>query len=572
VAGLSSLVAGIFLHRAIGRHVAGQISDRLTQDARAAADLFLADSDPEHHADALTDRLGADLGVRVTFVEPGGKVLGDSDLGSKELAVLENHSDRPEIREALRRGHGSATRESATLGVPLLYVARKLEKEGRLLGVVRVAIPLTEVRRAQHEVRLPLLAGSVLTMLASVLLGWLAARGPARRLEEMSRIASEIASGNSGARVAPAGGDEIARVGRSLNRMADQLEERLSHLTRDRKQLMELLDAMVEGVLLTDGRGRIQLANRAFETIFRAAPPLQGLRPLEAARIPALQEAVEAVLHADEAGEREIVLPGPEEKALRASLAPIREGSRTVGAVLVFHDVTELKSLEKVRREFVANVSHELRTPLTAIRGYAETLRDGTVTDPRRIGEFAEVIHRNARRLQALIEDLLDLSSVEQGKSRMEIGRVPLAEAVEQVVAVVGPVAARKRHDFRVSVPDTLPPLLADKDRLAQVLINLLDNAMKFTPEGGRVSLSAEAANGTVVIHVRDNGVGIPPEDLPRIFERFYRVDRSRDRKEGGTGLGLAIAKHLTVAMGGKIEVRSTPGTGTEFRISFPSV
>ncbi|HEV8376375.1 MAG TPA: histidine kinase dimerization/phospho-acceptor domain-containing protein, partial [Candidatus Polarisedimenticolia bacterium] len=446
--------------------MAGQISDQLARDTRLAADLFPADSPSEDQVDRLADRLARDLAVRVTFVDPQGRVLGDSEVSTEELARMENHADRPEIRRALKEGHGKAVRYSTTMGASLLYVARRLDLDGRVLGVVRVAVPLTAVQRAQQEVRLSLLAASLLTMVVAMILGWLAARGPARRLEALSRTASEIAAGDAAARVAPAGTDEIARVGRSLNRMADQLEERLSLLSRDRNQILGLLDAMTEGVLLTDGTGRIQLANRAFERIFGVTPPLQGRRPLEAARIPALQEAVEAALGGDDATTREIVLPGAEEKVLRASLAPIRVGSQVSGAVLVFHDVTELKNLEKVRREFVANVSHELRTPLTAIRGYAETLRDGALAEPARVAEFAEVIHRHARRLQALIEDLLDLSSVEQGKARMEIGRVALGQAVEQVVAVVGPAAARKRHAFSVSIPASLPSVLADKDRL----------------------------------------------------------------------------------------------------------
>jgi len=374
-----------------------------------------------------------------------------------------------------------------------------------------------------------------------------------------------------GARARVRGRDEIGHLARSLNRMADQLEERLALLARERNQLRTVVEGMVEGVLLTDATGTILLANAAFARIFNALPPVQGRRPLETARIPALQEAVQAALEAPEPLTREITLGGAEERVIRASLAAIREGEERVGAVAVFHDVTELKRLERVRREFVSNVSHELRTPLTAIKGYAETLRDGGLKDPERAGEFVDVIHRHAERLRNLIEDLLDLAAIEQGQAQIALALTPLRETVEQAEGVIRPAAERKGQTLSIAIPAGIPDPLADRDRLAQVLINLLDNAVKFTPQGGRITVSASSSPGRVMVTISDTGVGIPPGDLGRIFERFYRVDRSRDRREGGTGLGLAIAKHLTQAMGGSIEVESAQGQGTTFKVVLPT-
>jgi two-component system phosphate regulon sensor histidine kinase PhoR len=415
----------------------------------------------------------------------------------------------------------------------------------------------------------------VIAALLSVMLagafGWLVARGPARRLEAMARAASDFAAGRTGVRADTGGNDEVAVLARSLNRMADELQERLVLLERERSQLRTVLEGMVEGVVLTDPTGRILVANEAFRRIFNAQLPVEGRLPLETARVPALQEAIEAALRADGALTREIALGGAQEKVIQASLAAILESGRTIGAVAVFHDVTELKRLERVRREFVANVSHELRTPLTAIKGYAETLRDGGLRDPETAAEFVQVIHRHAERLRALIEDLLDLASVEQGQARIDLEPVSLQDVVAQAEAVTRAAAAQRRHTITVDLPADLPGVLADLDRLAQVLINLLDNAVKFTPEGGRIEVSGRRADGRVVIAVKDNGVGIPAGDIGRIFERFYRVGRARDRRDGGTGLGLAIAKHLTLAMGGTIEVESLPGSGTTFRISLPA-
>ena len=534
-------------------------------------DLVRAEPDLPGSADRLADRLGRDLDVRITIIDGTGKVLGDTELNGDPLATVESHANRPEVIEAMRSGAGRAVRYSATLAENMLYVAARLEPGDPAQGVVRLAVPLTEVRKAQTEVRIPILLAAVVSVLVACALGWGFARGTARRLEAMSRAAAGLAAGRLGTRAGVSGSDEVATLARSLNRMAGELEERLVLIGRERNQLRTVLEGMVEGVVLTGPDGRILVSNDAFRRIFNAQLPIEGRRPLETARVPALQEAIEAALRADEPLVREIALGGAQDKVIRASLAAIREDGRTVGAVAVFHDITELQRLEQVRREFVANVSHELRTPLTAIKGYAETLRDGGLKDPAQAAEFVGVIHRHAERLRELIEDLLDLAAVEQGQARLTLVPVAPRDAVAQAEAVVRPAAEGKRQTLSVAIPDGTPAARADRDRLAQVLINLLDNAVKFTPEGGRIGVGAAAGNGRVVLSVFDNGVGIQPEDLGRVFERFYRADRSRDRREGGTGLGLAIAKHLVQAMGGTIEVESRPGAGTTFRVSLPA-
>jgi len=571
VAGLSSLLAAVVLDRAVARRITDQVASRLTEETRLARDLLPSEPDLAAGADALADRLGRDLGLRVTIIDASGKVLGDTDLDGEALLSVENHADRPEVIEAMRAGTGRAVRYSRTLTENMLYVASRIDPDDPSRGIVRLAVPLTDVKKAQEEIRGPILVAALLSVVLAAGIGWVVARGPARRLEAMARAASDFAGGRTAVRAEAGGDDEVAVLARSLNRMADELQERLVLLERERSQLRTVLEGMVEGVVLTDPTGRILLANDAFRRIFNAQLPVEGRRPLETARVPALQEAIESALEADEPVTREIALGGAQDKVIQASLASIRESGETVGAVAVFHDVSELKRLERVRREFVANVSHELRTPLTAIKGYAETLRDGGLRDPETAAEFVRVIHRHAERLRALIEDLLDLAAVEQGEARIDLAPVALRDVATQAEAVARPAAAGKRHTLTLDVPGDLPRVLADRDRLGQVLINLLDNAVKFTPEGGRIEVSARPSSGRVVLSVKDNGVGIPPEDIGRIFERFYRVGRSRDRREGGTGLGLAIAKHLTQAMGGTIEVESRPGSGTTFRVSLPA-
>jgi two-component system, OmpR family, phosphate regulon sensor histidine kinase PhoR len=571
VAGLSSTLAALVLDRAVARRVTEQIAGRLMDEIRLARDLARAESDLPSASDRLADRLGRDLGVRVTIIAADGTVLGDTDLDGAALQEVENHAGRPEVIEAVRGGTGRSVRYSRTVAEDMLYIASRIDPGDPARGVIRLALPLTDVARAQEALRAPILLAAVLSLVLAGLLGWAVARGPARRLEAIARVASQFAAGRMDVRAEPGGDDETSVLARSLNRMADELEERLILLERERSQLRTVLEGMVEGVVLTDPTGRILVANDAFRRIFDAQLPVEGRRPLETARVPALQEAIESALEADAPLTREIALGGAQEKVIQASLAAISERGATVGAVAVFHDVTELKRLERVRQEFVANVSHELRTPLTAIKGYAETLRDGGLRDPETAAEFVRVIHRHAERLRALIEDLLDLAAVEQGEARLKPAAVRAREVVTQAETLLRPAAEARGQTIAIDLPADLPEVLADRDRLAQILINLLDNAVKFTPEGGRIALSGTAADGRVILAVSDNGVGIPPGDLPRIFERFYRVGRSRDRREGGTGLGLAIAKHLTLGMNGTIEVESAQGSGTTFRVSFPS-
>jgi two-component system phosphate regulon sensor histidine kinase PhoR len=556
----------------IERLIVRRLADSLQAQAVAARAFLAGETDLATAADPIADRLGHDLRVRVTVIGADGKVWGDTDLDGEALRNVENHADRPEVKAAFLHGEGRSVRYSHTLGRDLLYVAVRLDPDDPSKGVVRLAVPLDEVRRARAAVRGPVTAAALAAVLLAAGLGVLASGRLVRRLERLSRTAAGLAAGNAGARFRPGRRDEMGDVERSLHRMADQLDERLALLLRERNQMRTVLQGMVEGVLLTDATGRILLANGAFERIFDAPPPLEGLRPLEAARVPGLQFAVEAALESTAPLSREIeVLRGQQERVLHASLAALYgDDGAVVGAVAVFHDVTELKRLEQARREFVANVSHELRTPLTAIKGYAETLLHGGLADEASAAEFVRVIDRHAERLRLLIEDLLDLAAVEQGRARLDLLPISAAEAAAQAVGVVRPASEARGQTLEVDVPADLPAIRADRDRLAQVLINLLDNAIKFTPEGGRIRIEARADGDRLEIAVRDSGPGIPQEDLGRIFERFYRVERSRDRREGGTGLGLAIAKHLVQAMDGSIEATSAPGAGSTFRVTLP--
>src|SRR5206468_6144605 len=331
------------------RRVTEQIAERLFDETRLARDLVASEPDLPSRGDALADRLGRDLGVRVTVINAEGKVLGDTDLDGAALASVENHAQRPEVIEAIRNGTGRAVRYSATLREEMLYVAARIDPSDPARGVIRLAVPLLDVARARQAVRRPILTAALVSVALAGGFGWMVTRGTVRRLEEMAGAASDFASGRTGVRVATDGGDEVSLVARSLNRMADELRERLVLLERERSQLRTVLEGMVEGVVLTDPTGRILVANEAFRKIFNAELPVEGGRPLETARVPALQDAIESALEADEPLTREIALGGAQQKVIQASLAAIRERGAVVGAVAVFHDVTELKRLERVR-------------------------------------------------------------------------------------------------------------------------------------------------------------------------------------------------------------------------------
>ena len=571
VAGVSLLAAGILVDRSVAGRATRETTERLHALAREAR-MLAADGDERAGGAAeRAVRIGRAIGVRATLIDREGRAIGDSLLEAEALASLGSLSNRPEVREAWRRSVGESIRRGAADREPTLYIAVQIDPDEAERGLIRLSTSLAPVDKARQAARPPLYVAALILIPAAALAGQVVGSGIARRLSGISRVLDRIGAGQTESHAAPAGEQDLIELARSVNRMVDAIADRNAPLARQRNQLRMVLDGMVEGVLLIDPAGRIVLSNEAFRSIFDVQGATEGRRPLEAARVPALQGAVEDALRAPGPILREITVGGSQDKVIRASLAAVREAGNPAGVVAVFHDVTELKSLEQVRRDFVANVSHELRTPLTAIRGYAETLRDGGLEDAKMAGDAVEVIHRHSERLRALIEDLLDLSAIEQGKASLRIAPVPIDEVVEQAVAVVRPSSREKRHGVEIALAPGRPSALADRDRLAQVLINLLDNAVKFTPEGGQIGITSTLGEMGIVISIRDTGVGIPPDEVGRIFERFYRVDRSRNRQEGGTGLGLAIAKHLVQAMGGEIRIESVEGKGTTFHVGLPA-
>ncbi len=505
--------------------------------------------------------LGTRLGHRVTLIDSKGTVRGDTDFDRASLGGLENHLLRPEVQQALALGSGRATRLSASTNERRLYVAVRGGPPG--LAVVRVSTTLAavdaQVGAVQRAVALAGLGVLIATLLAAAALSWRVARDVTQPLAQLTTAARAIAEGQTPAFPA-ARVPEVAQHVAALRGMHRQLDQRFAEIVREREETATLIETMTEGVLAADARGAIVTLNGAARRLlgYGAGDRLPALAELFHEK--AARDLVQTVLDGGEAEPREL------ERGARALLVTGR-ALPNGGVLLVIRDVTELRRLEAVRRDFVANVSHELKTPLTSIIGYAETL---TTEDAGKDAErFAHTILNNARRMQELVDDLLDLSRIESGRWQPTLARVDVAGVVGEAWAEFLDRARARRIKITVAA-SVARHVKADPDALRQILTNLFDNALRHTPPGGRITVTAEASAGGVTIAVADTGSGIASEHLPRIFERFYRADPGRSRAEGGTGLGLAIVKHLIEAHGGRVEARSTLGEGTTILLVFP--
>jgi two-component system phosphate regulon sensor histidine kinase PhoR len=574
---LTMLVAGIYLGRALEGFAVEALEARLATAGRLLVDdgrrLLPPDTKPaDVHAFAV--RASRPTQARVTLIAADGRVLGDSDVPPEELARVENHAGRPEVRSALAGRTGRDLRQSSTLGAPLLYVAVPIADGGRVSGVLRLALPLTAITASYAAIRDVLLAGGLVALVVATGIGIFVAGRVTRPVVEMQAIARQMSEGQFGVRAPTRSVDEIGALGRALNVMTARLREKIHDLEQEQAKATAILDGMIEGVIAVDEREAIVLTNERARVMF-------GLTGVRAEGRPFLEVVRNADLHeifrqsrttAGGVVGREVRLTHPVARTLEAHAVSLRLGAVERGVVIVLHDVTALRRLEQVRTEFVANVSHELRTPLTAIQGYLETLLGGALEERENARRFLDIAFRHTERLGRLLNDLTDLSNIELGKVILRRGPTRVEDVVESTLAIIQPRADAGRVTLGTRLPSDLPAVHADHDRLAQILINLVDNAVKYTPPEGRVWVSARAGRaGIVEIEVTDTGIGIPRVDLPRITERFYRVDKARSRELGGTGLGLAIVKHLVIAHGGELSVESEQGEGTTVRFTLPT-
>jgi two-component system phosphate regulon sensor histidine kinase PhoR len=527
-----------------------------------------------HTADAAelrgyVGRLAKDSGARITLIADDGTVRADS---AEDPAVMVNHADRPEVMQARgESGEGSDTRVSRTLGKPMLYVAVRADDLGPDVAFVRAALPVDMVESqvaGLHRVVWTAAAGAGL---AAVALSFWLARRTVRPLAELTEAARLIAEGGYGHKVYASGPDEIGALARTFNHMSARLARQFAQLEEDRQQLRAILSGMVEGVIALGADERILFVNERAARLLDFQPQAAvGRRLWEVVRVRALQDLVRRALADPEPRQEELRWNGPAVRSITVHAARLASAG---GAVLVLHDTSDLRRLERIRQDFVANVSHELKTPLSVIKACVETLLDGAADDPQHRGRFLERIGDQSDRLYALILDLLSLARIESGEEAFELRAVPLGPVVADCLERHRARAEARRQQLATDPPPDGGELAAhvDEEALAQILDNLVENAIKYTPEGSRITVRWRADGEQVRLEVEDNGQGIPEADLPRIFERFYRVDKARSREMGGTGLGLAIVKHLTQAMKGGVRATSRLGHGTTFIVSLPS-
>jgi two-component system, OmpR family, phosphate regulon sensor histidine kinase PhoR len=565
--------SGIVAERGLRRTERAQLERSLAQRAALVRDAVRGRPlDPRDRPalDALADRLGGAAGARVTLIAPDGSVVGDSEVALERLPEVESHAGRPEVKAALRAGSGTSRRLSDTVGHPFLYLALPAREGDPTGGVVRLAVGLEQIEAAVAELRQRLwIAGGIGlagALVLSFLLSWLTLRP----VEELRDVVSAIAAGQLDRRLRWRSKDELGEIARSINRMAEQLRLRLDEATAEKEQLEAVLASMADGVLVLGRDDRILLANPRWRELLSVWGEVHGRRPIEVARHAGVGDTLVAAAGTRETVVREVEVAGPEPRRLQIHAVGFPTDGPRAGTVAVFHDVTELRRLEQVRRDFIANASHELRTPLTAIRGFADTLLLGPVS-AEELKPMLEAIARNGERLGNLVDDLLELSRIESRKHPLQPSEVDVPRLVRLLLRDLEPRLrdAQLRAELAADPPPA--PAWADPRALEQVLGNLLDNAVKYTNPGGSIRVRVTSQDAHVRVAVSDSGIGIPEAERGRIFERFYRVDQARSRALGGTGLGLAIVKHLVQGMGGEIFVESAPGRGSSFTFTLPT-
>jgi len=559
-----------YLHRAILQAGEEAMAQGMLAEARLAARSL---PPPPWNSDLKLQDLITDLdrlsGARLTLIDSEGVVLADS---REQPATMDNHADRPERQEALGGGWGQAKRRSDTLGLDMLYVALALPDTGQPLAVLRLARPMDAVRAASQSLRRAVLTTLCLALPLIWLASYLLAGALTAPMGALARVAQRVERGDMNARAEAIGDPELGDLAKVFNAALDRLAALVGYSQRESRYYATILEQMTDAVVIVDQQGKVQFINPAFERLFGVQETeAEGRSPEQVTLNYDLGSLLLRAIEQKAAQHDEVRLVQPEGRILATVVSPlVGEDDTVIGAIGLLRDVSELRHLDEVRREFVANASHELRTPAAGIKALAEALQVGAFRDPEKGPRFVEQIVEAADRLTNILDDMLTLTRVERGQDLFRAAWLPAPEALRQAANQVLLVAQAKNVRLEVAA-DNGARVYADPSGLQTILINLLDNAVKYTPEGGTVSVSGREVPNGYEIAVADTGVGIPPEHQGRIFERFYRVDKARDRATGGTGLGLSIVKHTTEAHGGKVSVRSTPGEGSTFTVFFPS-
>lgn len=570
-------ITALSLDQAFQVHFVSTFESTLEANAKIASELIMsqglaeltsADSGILHD---MVSRISEDTNARATITLPDGTVLADS-WGNSDW--VKNPSENPKNQPSISTHPETipSSRNYATIGQgQWIQATAPLRSGDRILGMVKLSKPIGEIRQIKVNIQSKVMLAALVSIFLAGGIAYLIALNMARPLREMTDIASKISNGDLSRRVRITSGDEMGRLADALNYMADRLSVTIYQTSEERNKMRAILASMVDGVVAVDSNNRIILMNPAAEEMFGVSEEMAlGRKFLEAIRNYGLVEAISNATRG-EVRTAEFKVFTPDERTLRVSVTCIEKaGGGEAGVVAVIQDVTELRRLEQVRTEFVSNVSHELRTPLTSIKGFIETLLDGAMEDPDTARRFLQIIQKEANRLERLISDLLDLSRIESGHIELKKRPTNLARLAESVHTVLKRQSDAKGLTVEVTIPEEFPEVMADADLLRQVFMNLIDNSIKYTPSGGKITIGASMGNEAVEVFVEDTGIGIPKAHLSRLFERFYRVDKARSREVGGTGLGLAIVKHIVERHGGKAWIDSEVGKGTRVTFTIP--
>ena len=564
---VSMTALGIYLTNSIKTSELSNLRSELENEAIITAEASISSFGEQNELsdlDILAKKLGNQIGARVTIIAKDGTVLGDSQ---ENPLNMENHAKRPEVQDALASGLGESTRYSTTVGEKMMYLAIPIIEKGEVLGIARVALPLTRVESSVNRIIISIVIAMVIAAILVIIAAWLIARMTTRPIRELTRGSQKIASGEFGHRITVGTKDESGQLADAFNEMSLNLKRLVETVSEDRAKLMSILNNMADGVILTDIEGNIVLTNKAVQKLFRIRDENAKAKPLiEVIREHELNDILKSCL---ETGQEQIVQfdSGISNKFLRA-IAILVDQERQGGALVLVQDLTELKGLQTMRRELVGNLSHEFRTPLAGIKAMVETLRGGAINDQTATSDFLDRIETEVDRLVQLVAELTELSRIETGKDELKLEQVNINLLIEEVIAHLKPQAERQNLSLNKKLASDLPAIQADKERIRQVIVNLMHNAIKFNRPGGSILTATKIFKDFVLVEISDTGIGITGKDLPRIFERFYKTDKSRAGQ--GSGMGLAIAKHIVEAHGGEIKVRSEEGKGSTFSFNLP--
>lgn len=560
-------VLGVHVTNLVVESQLDKLSSQLENEAWITAEAslpgFLSD-DPFTALDGLSKSLGEQIDTRITIIAPDGTVLGDSE---QDPATMDSHAKRPEVVAALASGLGESIRYSITLGQRMMYIAVPITDQDQVIGIARVALPLAAIEALAHQIRVSITLAMAITALAIVFAAWLISRLTTQPLRNLTTAARGIASGVLDQRIPVGSRDEVGQLARAFNEMSVKLRELVKTISADRTRLTVILNNMTDGVIMTDTEGSISLANDAAIRFFTTRTAIIGRTLIEAVRDHEMDELLKRCL--DSAQTQSVQYDSATAKRYINAIAIPLVHDQLTGVLLLIQDLTDLRNMQTTRRELIGNISHEFRTPLAGIKAMVETLRDGAVEDKETALDFLARIDDEVERLTHVVAELTELSRIETGKAELVLEPVDLSILIEEVIHQLGPQAERHQLFIETDLTTDLPPVHADRARVRQVMVNLVHNAIKFTGPGGRIVVAIRAHDGSVIVDISDTGTGISKNDLPHVFERFYKGDRARTGG-GGTGMGLAIAKHVIEAHGGTIWVRSEEGKGSKFSFSMP--